>query len=80
MEALILALVLWVVLGLAAVVLLWVGTIGLTGLLAVRATETDNFIPPILSITVGIILTLGAFVLVAYNVIATIIAMVNYGG
>lgn len=88
MSGLVLSLILWLVLGLAATVLLWVGTFLMTGVLAtsvgtrfVRSHPTKvKPWHPVAVFVLGIILTLGTLILVVYNVVMTIIAMVNYGG
>jgi hypothetical protein len=88
MSGLVLSLILWIVLGLAVTVGLWVSTIFSTGVLTVGVGSryvtgkpaTVKPWHPVALFVLGIILTLGTLVLVVYNVIMTIVAMVNYGG
>lgn len=81
MTEFIIAAVLWGVLGLIGCGVLWVLTVGASGLLAIAAMEktVPTWLAPTV-FTAGIILTIGAFVLVVINVVTNIINAVNVGG
>lgn len=83
MTEFIVAAILWGVIGLIVTGILWVATVGATGLTAIHTLDPLSNVPrwaPPAVFTAGIIVTLGAFVLVVINTVANIISAVNVGG
>lgn len=73
------SLLLWLVFGGLAVVALWIATVMGSATLAINEMDTGRktFVSPGVTFLAGIILTLFTFILVGYNVIASIVSIVS---